>query len=177
MEFGGQRVPATATGDGVPVAGSRPTDTDAIPHRTTYTGSLAGPLDQNGSPMHLPDRTRLPARDRGPDLSALDDSALAELLRARATDGPGIEQEDCTAAGSGTSWRVVADGRPHAVINRASGHWLGITHWADPADAGETLTQSRNYYNSLSFRWLVQSTARTPDTGPLTADPPLTPGR
>ncbi|MFC9331761.1 sigma-70 family RNA polymerase sigma factor [Kitasatospora sp. NPDC057015] len=68
--------------------------------------------------------------------------------------------EDCAGTGPGRSWRVVTDGRPHAVINRDAGHWLGITHWADPKGPGETLTQSRNYYNSPSLRWILDGADR-----------------
>ncbi|MGW2546298.1 RICIN domain-containing protein [Kitasatospora sp. NPDC001574] len=79
----------------------------------------------------------------------------------RSSDQAAVLAEDCAAASPGQSWRVVTDGRPHAVINRGSGHWLGITRWADPGGAGETLTQSMNYYNSRSFRWVVAGGDRT----------------
>ncbi|MFF2040725.1 RICIN domain-containing protein [Kitasatospora sp. NPDC058170] len=79
----------------------------------------------------------------------------------RSADQAAVSLEDCAAASPGQSWRVLTDGRPHAVINRGSGHWLGITHWAGPGGAGETLTQSMNYYNSPSFRWVLDGPDRT----------------
>ncbi|MGW4895725.1 RICIN domain-containing protein [Kitasatospora sp. NPDC004240] len=78
----------------------------------------------------------------------------------RSSDQAPVLQEDCAAASPDQSWRAVTDGRPHPVVNQGSGRWLGVTHWPDPGGPGETLTQSGNYYNSLSFRWTLDDAAR-----------------
>ncbi|OKI12748.1 sigma-70 family RNA polymerase sigma factor [Streptomyces sp. CB03911] len=113
-----------------------------------------------------------PCRDRSDQLWQLlpdgDDVRIRNVATGRCLGNGGrsadqapVLLEDCAGPGPGRSWRVVTDGRPHAVINRDAGHWLGITHWADPKGPGETLTQSRNYYNSPSLRWTLEGVAGT----------------